>query len=227
MPTSTTTKERGWPAHAHEVCAILDGRQTQFRRPMKPQPPQGTNTVAWNTSNEAFVPWNWNGNVGSYAGGSRTGKPITCPFGKPGDRLWVRETWGEMQWVNLISGGPLSTAIEYRAGPHAFGRDEPHGWTEGSKWKPSIHMKRKDSRINLEVTGVRVERVQEISAVEAYVEGCLAPLSAHVVGLMLGEDDHTPIKQFTELWDSINAKRGFGWDKNPWTWVTSFERIKP
>lgn len=133
------------------------------------------------------------------------GMESPCPYGEIGDFLWVRETWGVRDGM-----------IVYRA------NDEDMPLDKGEKWKPSIHMWRNASRITLEITNVRIERLQEISESDARAEG---------VSKYEGE---CPLRnkrlnkyqlQFAALWDSINAKRGLGWDVNPFVWVIEFKRI--
>jgi len=184
------------------VRAILDGRKTQTRRVVKPQPIGRIDPVFSYTPNGleiAFGPENLRAN-----GCPRWWR---CPYGKPGDRLWVREAWrqdhGESNFDYLADGKPGSILDE------EFDR-----W----KWRPSIHMPRSASRILLEITGVRVERVQDISRVDARAEGCTA---------QTGRRSKTPEGAFRELWDSINADRNYGCDVNPWVWVVEFKRVQP
>ena len=136
-------KERPILCSAPDVMAILDGRKTQTRRIMKPQPNR-----TW--PDEVTPHWS--------VGGNRTlpgaSNPLRCPYGVPGDRLWVREAW------RLPDGAPKGW-VDYRA-------DDTR---DGFKWKPSIHMPRWASRITLEVTDVRVERLQDISEADAMAEG--------------------------------------------------------
>ena len=134
-----------------------------------------------------------------------------CLYGKPGDRLWVRETW--------CLGDDLdgNEAIYFRA-------DAPPG---DYIWSPSIHMHREASRITLEVTDVRVERVQEISADDAEAEGIPTHVVEHTFRKCYrgaGERAAKRIEYFSRLWDNLNAKRGYGWDANPWVWVVAFRR---
>lgn len=89
---------------------------------------------------------------------------------------------------------------------------------KGRKWKPSIHMPRWASRINLEITDIRVERLQEINEEDAKHEG-VKRINAGDFGM------ETWSSAFRNLWDSINSKRGYGWDTNPWVWVIEFKRI--
>jgi hypothetical protein len=136
-----------------------------------------------------------------------------CPYGAPGDRLWVREAWAvgnrdkdvifaaDEQWqCNGVSNPPPCNANTV--------------WSYC--WRPSIHMPRWASRITLEITGVRVERVQDISEADARAEG---------VELQAG--DLSYINLFCDLWNSIYDKRGFGWAANPFVWVVEFKRVTP
>lgn len=167
------------------VRAILEGRKTNTRRVVK---------------------LNYAGRI------ARSGKQwhvddpaaaLGCPYGQSGDLLWVRETWG-LPWHHA------QRPYFYRATD-----EDAVGWhPDFDGWKPSIHMPRSASRISLEVAGVRVERVQDISAEDAWAEGI--PHSPDV----------NPLHEFEELWDSINAKRGFGWDANPLVWVVEFRKAE-
>ena len=130
-----------------------------------------------------------------------------CPYGVPGDRLWVRETF----YSNGMCKNTMS--CHYRATYNGLFTPDTVPW----KWTPSIFMPRWASRITLEITGVRVERVQDISEEDARAEGIPDEYRAgHRIY-------YRP--RFKTLWDSINAKRGFGWDSNPWVWVVEFKRV--
>lgn len=134
-----------------------------------------------------------------------------CPYGQPGDLLWVRETWAPH--------GESDLSYKDRSGIYYRADDETNYTTDGA-WRPSIHMPRWASRITLRITGVRVERVQDISEEDAQAEGVSA---VHLADL--GQTWKTRREGFHLLWDSINAKRGYGWDVNPWVWVIEF-RVK-
>ena len=160
-----------------------------------------------------------------------------CPFGTVGDRLWVREAWkpvlvrypvplpglrGEVpsdygvpdteEWEGAIPKKPLlCCGVMYRA----TGDDD-------APWRPSIHMPRWASRITLEITDVRVERLRDITDEDAEKEGfCPAFYEKdYVRGYRTGDG----ITWFSDLWDSLNAKRGYSWYSNPWVWVIQFNR---
>lgn len=125
-------------------------------------------------------------------------KFFTCPYGKVGDHLWVRETF-------VVAG---TGACFYRAD----GEIEERYWA----WQPSIYMPREYSRISLEITNVRVERLQDISDADAQAEGVDRGTEPIVSARYA----------FGQLWNSINAKRGYDWDSNPWVWVVEFRRVE-
>jgi len=179
------------------VQAILDGSKTQTRRVMKPQP--------------KHLPVSW-GCVGGKGFGffDAEWNPVKCPYGQVGDsRLWVRETW--------YCATDKKTLLGYKADG-----DYPHDCFY--MIRPSIHMPRKYSRITLEITDIRVERVQDITEDDADAEGVpiLEPDDFPVAGATYGISR----QRFVHLWDSINAKRGYGWYVNPWVWVIEFKEIE-
>ena len=205
-------KERPILFNGEMVRAILDGRKTQTRRVIKlPYTvPDGWYPDRYNKEPN----WTFWGPRKSADSGKCMLPTFTCPQGEPGDRLWVRETWG-----------PCEGGFCYRAS------ENPRALPDDGRWHPSIHMFREASRITLEIESVRVERVQEITQADARSEGvesedflnrlehaaCVAPDGAILP---------SPRSEFENLWDSINARRGFGWDVNPWVWVITFRRVK-
>lgn len=145
-----------------------------------------------------------------------------CPY-EVGDRLWVRETFGldNKEYVKTYKHeawrgqpDPSSAQVFYRDSEHDLSIFPP------GYWKPSIFMPRWASRITLEIEDVRVERVQEITEDGAKAEGC-APVI--IDGFV---ECGTRKTTFRALWDSINEKRGYGWDVNPWVWAITFRRIE-
>jgi len=177
------------------VRAILDGSKTQTRRVIKPQPLWEEPPGQSNTDPQLWC--------GRYICGD--GAEIderTCPYGVSGDRLWIRETWAIH---------PRFDTILYRADSESFGDANGYGLWKPA-WTPSIHMSRKLSRVDLEITAVRVERVQEISVMGCVLEG------------MAADHSHIMRNEFKDIWDSINGKK-YPWDNNPWVWVVEFKRI--
>lgn len=219
------------------VRAILEGRKTQTRRIMNPQPPvylqpphREFRPVAGTELWGAFA-------VASNAAAVRSQDTILCPFGKPGDRLWVRETWATviesdgLNPANILPTVPLMYAVESKA-LDGIG-DTIHPACRG-RWRPSIHMPRWASRITLEVVGVRVERLQDISGDDCLSEGIQWDVPEHLAEQ--GVKEYRPpldrsgmtkntayVDKYRELWESINGPGS--WDANPWVWVIGFHRV--
>jgi hypothetical protein len=203
------------------VRAILDGRKRQTRRIPRYQidyhadehgPPEG-----WYSRNKRQL---WNG---PYAIEDFIAR--WCPYGQPGDLLWVREAWALRSGVEPAKASSLIAppTIWYRADGTVVNHPVEALPTIG-KWRPSIHMPRWASRLTLRVTDVRVERVQDISYNDCIEEGVHedgAGWHFEMPAPTLGYAG--PDRAFAELWDSINAKRGFGWETNCWVWAISFE----
>lgn len=206
------------------VRAILAGRKTQTRRVIKPQP---SNMDEWSGMGE-FID-------GRYGFQNAVGNDYFCPLGKPGDRLWVRETWGMS--VRRDGAGGTGEFITHKADdPDAIYCSAACGTNIPIKWHPSIHMPRWASRITLEITDVRVERVQDITEEDAVREGIISTWSnyGHMSSdprklfIAFSEKDggYSSAKEaYENLWNFMYSKRGFGWDANPWVWVISFKVI--
>lgn len=178
-------KERPILFSAPMVRALLAGRKTQTRRVVRPQPNRAACIEPCDRYPGEFVPW-------------RDGEAqhsIVCPYGAPGDMLWVRETWSRH-----------ADGVTYRADFD----ETSFAATGGIAWRPSIHMPRALARITLRITEVRVERLQQISEADARAEGrSLTP----------GD----PAGFFPETWNDIHGCGA--WDANPWVWVVAFERV--
>lgn len=164
------------------VRAILDGRKTMTRRVIKNVPEILMTGKA----------------IPELMGAYKKAWVTTCPYGQPGDRLWVREKWACLDPTKR-------TRVLYAVdrGPKDY------------LWHSPIFMPRWASRLTREITAVRVERVQDITEEDAWAEG------------FNDDDGYSSARMwFMNIWDSINAKRGYGWDANPWVWVISFKRIR-
>jgi hypothetical protein len=194
-------KERPMLFSGPMVQAILrdENPKTQTRRIVKPQPHEGW-SVWQDESNGQWVQSGY---------GEAGDDMLHCPHGALGDRLWVRETWAR---YNIDQ---ESHQIAYRA-------TEPADWPADGQWRPSIHMPRWASRIDLEIIGVRVERLQEISEADACAEGAIQALCT---GYPYHNPPSTYRNGFSQIWESINGSES--WAENPWVWVIEFKRIKP
>ena len=181
-------RERPILFSAPMVRAILAGRKTQTRRIITPQPRED---VSIGGTRGLVV----NGQVTDAAGWAAWNR---CRYGQSGDRLWVRETHLDLGGCRLYRADPGSDQERELVAP-------------GQKWTPSIHMPRAASRITLEITGVRVERLQDISDADARAEGAAAP-------------PHLSYRDgYAALWESINGPGA--WDSNPWVRVVEFRRM--
>lgn len=222
-------KERPILMSAPMVRAILAGTKTQTRRVVKPQP----DVAEW----QAIQRMHGTGPDGSRHGDWREFRvvgedwpdgpedSIFCPYGAPGDRLWVRETWACFDERAMLHRRP--DAIHYAASTSPQGDEIRKEF--GVRWRPSIHMPRWACRITLEVISTSVERLQEISEADAVAEGIErtvtgegwrrydADTGQEAAGLHPCAD---PVSSYRSLWDSINGPDS--WDANPWVWVLEF-----
>ncbi|HVY12113.1 MAG TPA: hypothetical protein VHB73_00950 [Alphaproteobacteria bacterium] len=201
------------------VRAILEGRKTQTRRIIKPQPEKPlreSKRIHTQKLGDGFCDYYFD----AYCGQPKTEKNprgqgllwcwwtddnrqcldqfIKCPYGQPGDRLWIRESF-------CFPNNQNKTAW--------FRSDSPWVDDERIKWKPSIHMPRWASRITLEITDVRVERLQDISEQDCFAEGVPETCDAE------------PRDIYMDIWEGIKGKGS--WEKNPWVWVICFKRVAP
>lgn len=203
-------KQRPILFNTEMVRAILAGRKTQTRRVLKFQdlkrnPDNWYKDHIWSWRNERTGLW------------TNDGLLSNCPYGKKGDVLWVRETLEQS-----VTGGAL-----YRAGGkvgESLAENEFLNWDDFSTTRkviPSIHMPKDAARIWLRITDVRVERLQDISGIDALYEG-ITPTNIRSCSLF--ESWGAAKKMFSVLWQSINGTDS--WNANPWVWVIEFERIE-
>lgn len=180
-------KSRSILFSAPMVRAILDGRKSQTRRIIKPQPPA-----------DGIVPNSCGSHISTFR----------CPHGQVGDLLWVRESWR-----------PIHDRLSECTGPEdiRFAASVSEAEWATSKWRPSIHMPRWASRITLRVTGVRVERLCDISPDDAAAEGWPGPDESNSI------HSAYPIAWYARLWEEINGRGS--WDTKTWVWIISFERV--
>lgn len=208
------------------VRAILEGRKTQTRRPITRL--HGFGQV--HDFQRAHTPgydWAFRDRGGRWNEVDDTRlRQQFCPFGVAGDRLWVRECFAAW-WTTAT--GKRSHVMGYRADINdpdwdGFGAEDP--WWLDAKWEPSIHMPRTFSRITLEITGVSVQRLQDISEEDAVAEGIDGAACAELSTSSPWRDVLAPsaVHAFASLWDSINGAGA--WLANPWVWVVTFKRVE-
>lgn len=242
------------------VRAILDRRKTQTRRAVK--------------ASQLIVDLRISGAIATAVHPGGGNSTLRCPYGKPGDLLWVKEAWRAGATLDTYSPKEIESAASeagWTYGPRGplyyeadgsetrWGPQDLRDFGGAGRLRPSIYMPRWASRIKLAVTDVRVERVQSISEEDAMAEGigifghaekysALGALAGMAAvnpkmsrrGLLAGVlsafhlsvgDDGTAASctahgAFAHLWESINAKRGYGWESNPWVWVVEFRRVE-
>ncbi|HBU9863641.1 TPA: hypothetical protein MDK42_005373 [Klebsiella pneumoniae] len=233
-------KERGMIFNAEMVRAILDGRKTQTRRPIKWKQTRFTEIG----EREDGSKWPWSEDAEHACDFWHP-----CPFGAVGDRIWVRETWGVVShafsddglMIDWVPDRPATSIHEmpfgngYYSGYAIYAADgdftwgDDDGYEDGrSCWKPSIHMPRAASRILLEITDVRVEQLSTISEKDATAEGVppAGSLLPDYPGTFLTPkgDFATAKVAFQRLWESIYGEES--WKANGWVWVIEFKRIE-
>lgn len=243
------------------VRAILDGKKTVTRRVVKPQPPtteriRQVSGSDYHLFTDRLSPGVWRvaGPVWAVrdelaADHGRGPEPLwRCPYGAPGDRLWVRETWatqgnGPDDYPTIIWRADMAAANYAGTTDPAQWKTTPPGscspifYLESdhlvARWRPSIHMPRWASRITLEVTEVRVERVQSITAADILAEGAVERahqceyLGKSPVSAFDGKVYPDLLSLWAAGWDSINGSRpGCSWAENPWVWAVTFRRVE-
>jgi len=227
-------KERPILFSAPMVRAGLEGHKTVTRRVVKPQP------YIANVADDGMRYWNVSGAVGGHIR-LEPDFLASCPYGQPGDRLWVKETFYA---IGEVPGPPGSGQcwVHYRADSSNNLGDHDHQWR--GPWTSPLFMRRRHSRITLEVINVRVERLQSITSADILAEGVRIPVDAATGNILLdistkygpahflGHDWRTAMRDtdmllhalWAALWVSINGIDS--WNANPWVWVIEFKRVE-
>lgn len=210
-------KERGMIFNGEMVRAILDGRKTQTRRPIKWKQTRFTEIG----EREDGSKWPWSEDAEHACDFWHP-----CPFGAVGDRIWVRETFAALESGSYEQVKPQEghcQDLRYAATDRLAKSDAD---IRGYKWVPSIHMPRWASRILLEITDVRVERLNSIHDVDAMREGIqnLTTCSHADFGIPGVVNAQHPVRAFQLLWESIYGADS--WRANPWVWVIEFKRVE-
>lgn len=211
------------------VRAILEGRKTVTRRLVKPQP--SLPTTRWWPANGHGPQWMADGPSEATGGTRQTWGWKVCPFGQPGDRLWVREsTEADYDTHDAVV---LARYCADKAPVMYWDEDDGELFQAVDHWsyprdvRPSIHMNRAQARILLEITAVRVERLQDISEEQALAEGVKCEPCDHTRQACtdIGCWGDTAKGAFGFLWESLNGAGS--WAANPWVWVVEFKRVTP
>lgn len=253
MKKENNMKERPIIFSGESVRAIQDGRKTMTRRVVKPRyrdDESGFNVCSCPATNEVWVE-KADEEGGDFEEGTRF---VPCPYGQVGDRLWVKEVWRDRfgtAYANYGTGNayPIDDIreVDYKSGGNGyfiggciFRDDELSAkWAEWSKWKSPLFMPRWASRILLEITDIRVERVQDVSEEDAIAEGiefdsgweeeCGEGYTTGEGWMNYKTQDfscESAKESYHTIWDSLNAKRGYPWESNPWVWVVSFKVVQ-
>jgi hypothetical protein len=214
------------------VRAILEGRKTQTRRVVMPQPSED-----WCPEVGIYVPTMVDRHGEEYPGpevfgASDESEGRVCHYGEPGDHLWVKETW-QAREIECTGIDGYAYAADGAFLPIKPTREAADNWViandngkHGRNWRPSIFCFRWVSRILLDVAEIRVQRLQSISEEDAKAEG----VEPFVTVGTEREKEWYPEgyrANYKLLWDKLNKKRGFGWDINPWVWSITFKRVQP
>ena len=220
-------KETGIIMSGNHPKLILDGLKTQTRRVIKPQPPTTAEPCTCKGVKHFYlrkVPPPINKTEATC-----DVMTVKCPYGQVGDRLGVREThykfgkWtpseGEAGWTFKA----MTTEVRYCDNPPDKVLSNKQRLIVGWFKRPSMFMFKRDSRTWSEITEVRAERVQEITEEDAKVEGLIADPLPTTKACLCDSMGRRHICKFIDLWDSLNAKRGYGWEANLWVWVISFK----
>jgi hypothetical protein len=228
----------------YQVRATLDGRMAEMRHLFMVRGPDGRARPV--TSPMESVEFGGDDRGATYLSAGGMSGPYPCPLGVPGDHLWVKETWGTKQadHPRAVDGRPPTPgdALVYRADPGdawQWRSTREGGSPGGFVWRSSTHMPSWASRLTLEVTGVRVERLQDLSEEDAQAEGIQRGESSDPAYTWIGAPERregcgpgkvaychrTARDAYRTLWNHLNGKRAT-WESNPWVWVVAFSEAK-
>lgn len=208
-------KERPILFTAEMVNAILAGNKTMTRRVIKPQPhpdflSRGIAGMAAQWPKQDGI------RIFMKDGCSEL---VKCPYGRPGDRLWVREAWRAAKCYDELNGTQLTGKISGRNIKYIEGVDKFLSGPQIGRYRHARFMPRWASRITLEITNIKVERAQDITDTDALREG------VDRTNTSITSIPGYAVQRFKALWDSIYKDWGYGWDSNPWVWVIKFKKI--
>lgn len=215
-------RERPILLNADMVRAVLNGSKTQTRR-----------IIEWRRTRYTEIAERDDGSKWPWSEDCENGGDIwhPCPFGQPGDHLWVRETFMDLKGTGIESTTGQFEGFAYRADtpPGSYGDMARKDY--GLKWTPSLHMPRKASRITLEINDVRIERLQDISQADAVAEGIKSGRCGNETSwrdAFYVPGDNQPYfnaeTAYGDLWSSIYGADS--WQANPWVWVIEFKRVE-
>lgn len=218
-------KERPILMTPENAQKCFDGVKTQTRRIMKCQPDDDAKIMIGEIRTSKGV---------AYIGNSQSGGIVTrvqCPYGVVGDRLWIREAWhafipmGDSQYYKTgIRKSEFrfhDREVVYKGSGEYISKDHPNNAV--GKWKPAIHMPRWACRTVVEITEIRVQRVQEINQIDVEAEGCKGEWVMPGKYSLNGHRARPTIEQFKTLWQSINGADS--WDANPFVWAMTFKKV--
>lgn len=206
---------------AENVRAILDGRKTRHSFPIKPQPPEGVTWVGWMLDSTARENTK---HIGSACWTEGIHYFYAKPRYKVGEIVYVKETAYFETFHQQSDAEIKRDGYDPSIGVWVYKADEPDYPTVPGSWASPLYMPESASRIHLEITGIKAQRVQDITEEEAINEGMYGKYQG--LDYKYGSKREGVLSQYRSLWNSLNAKRGYPWESNPWVWVVSFKVVQ-
>jgi hypothetical protein len=210
------------------VRALLAGTKTQTRRVLRPQLPADAEPAEMGATNEHGHQVSGHSGMWWDDAAGNPEQAIRCPYGMPGDRLWVKETTLKVEDAGWVGPVYVASDLGQQALEWGYGESDDPDYIEpfALKKRSSLFMSRAMSRITLEITNVHVERLQDISEADAMAEGIVRQRDG---GYGLADATHyhsaDPRISYWSLWDAINGPGSV--EANPWVWAVTFKRVKP